>query len=329
MKKHPKKAVVIKKDTKRKKRNKKKYAVRNWSEYNKALIDRGRTMFHISVEALDAWVHPHTGTVGHPTVFTDLAIETCLTIQQICRLPLRSVQGVVEEMMQHLRPELPVPTYTTLCKRGKTITVNIHTRTGTESVHVAIDSSGIKIYGEGEWKVRQHGVGKRRTWKKLHIGVNVDTGDVLVESMTDGDVHDTTQLEQLITEIHQPISQISLDGAYDNREAYHTITSRKATPVIPPRIDAKIWQHGNYKGAPLPRDEALRHMRTHGRAAWKRASGYHKRSRVENTFFRYKTIFGEGMSARTEESQHMQLRIRTKLLNRYTKLGMPDSYVVA
>lgn len=313
-----------------KKGKKKKYKVRNWKEYNEMLVNRGRLIVHITDEAIKEWNEPHpTGKRGKPRLFSHVAIEISLTMQQCFRLPLRNTEGVVSEFLSKLNTSCKAPDYSTLSKRKKTLPVTIRTRPmSNEPLHLVADSSGIKVYGEGEWKVRQHGISKRRTWKKIHCGFDEKTGDIVCATITDNDTHDSTELPKLLDQIplEQRIDQVSNDGGYDTKQCYEAIKKRGARAIIPPRIDAKIWVHGNSNAPAHQRDINLRRIREVGRAPWKIESGYHRRSMAENGFFRYKTIFGDKVSARTPESQQTELLLRCKILNRFTELGMPESY---
>ena len=332
MKKQPTKPKTPKADATAKSK-KRKYKVRNWKEYNEMLVNRGRLIFHITKEAVDEWEEKQkTGKRGAPKIFTDAAIETALTIREYFGLDLRGTEGVVATMLATLGTSCNAPDYTTLSKRGRAITVDIRVRkkTSNEPLHLVVDSSGFKVYGEGEWKVRQHGVSKRRTWKKLHLGGDAKNGDIEVALMTENDVHDSTVLPEILRNIptDMAIADVAGDGAYDTRSCYDAIGAHNARALIPPRKDAKIMRHGNKTGVPHPRDTNLRRIRKIGRARWKDESGYHKRSRSENTFFRLKTLFGDRLASRTKSNQRTELLLRVKLLNRFTLLGMPESYIV-
>jgi len=318
---------------KKRKSKKKKYKVRNWKEYDEALVNRGRVIFHITKEAIEKWEKCQPSKKpGRPHFFNDIAIETALVIQQTFRLPLRSVEGLLADILRTLGSSAKSPDYSTLSKRGKALSISIRVRPwNDEPLHVVADSSGVKVYGEGEWKVRQHGTLKRRTWKKVHLGFDAKTGDIVAASITDNDVHDSEEFPGLLDQIpgDVQIDQSSNDGGYDTAACYDAIRKRGARAVTPPRKDAKIWRHGNTKGEAYPRDANLRRIRQVGRGQWKIESGYHRRSLAENGFFRYKTIFGDRVPARTAENQRTQLLLRCKILNRYTALGMPSSYVAA
>jgi hypothetical protein len=197
-----------------------------------------------------------------------------------------------------------------------------------EKTIIVVDSTGAKVYGEGEWKVRQHGVGKRRTWKKIHIAIGED-GEIRATEVTNGNVHDGDVAEKLVDkeDIETKISAFHGDGAYDQAKIYDALRRRLVPSIlIPPRTDAKIWFHGNRKDMPPhPRDENLRGIRKHGRRQWKILSGYHLRSLVENTMFRYKTILGDKVASRNAENQTAELTLGCRILNVMFHLGMPES----
>jgi Transposase DDE domain len=192
-----------------------------------------------------------------------------------------------------------------------------------------IDSSGFKVYGEGEWTVRQHGWRSRRTWRKLHLAVDEATGEIVAAVASTADVSDDEAVPELLGPAPGPVRQISADGAYDKRRCYEAIEECGAKAVSPPRRAAKIWQHGNSGDPPWQRDENLRAIRRHGRRRWKRESGYHRRSLAETAFFRMKTVFGSALRARDFPQQATELFIKVAALNRMTHLGMPDSYRLA
>jgi hypothetical protein len=324
--KQPKKqAIKGKKDSK-----KKKYKVRNWREYNQALVDRGDIKFWISEEAIRNWEEKRkTGKRGAPWTFSNTAIETVITLQQVFHLPLRQTEGFVKSIFNRMGIKVKTPDFSTISIRAGMLPVSIRVRPiRSESLHVVVDSTGIKVYGEGEWKVRQHGWSKRRTWRKLHIGVDEATGDILLGEVTGNDAADCELLVPLLDQLpkEQVINQISTDGAYDRRICYEGLLERGVSCIaIPPQSNARIWQHGNTRSDPLPRDQNLRLIRKIGRKRWKTESRYHRRSLSETAMFRLKSIFGDQVSARVFARQRTQLLLRLKALNRMTMLGMPDT----
>jgi len=313
---------------------KKQYKVRNWREYNQALVNRGSVLFWLTEEAIRQWYEEgRTGKPGRPKSYSDTAITAALTIQQVFRMPLRQTEGLLAGILERLFVPINAPDYSTLSVREQTLTVAIRVRpVRDEPLHIVVDSTGVKVYGEGEWKVRQHGWSKRRTWKKLHIGIDEATGDILLGAVTGNERADCTMLAPLLDEVPDTtvIDQVSGDGGYDRRRCYDTLQARHVTHIaIPPQINARIWKHGNAGGDPLPRDANLRRIRAVGRKRWKQECGYHRRSLIETTMFRLKTIFGDRVSSRTMSGQRTQLLLRCRALNLMTTLEMPKSYAVA
>jgi IS5 family transposase len=279
---------------------------------------------------LRAWDNTaRTGRRGHPLRYTETAILCMATLEEVYGLPLRATEGLMRSVLRLLGTQLSVPDYTTLCRRRRSLEVELPRRAKQQPLHMVVDSTGIKVYGEGEWKVRQHGYSRRRTWRKLHLGVDEATGEFVAAVVTTNGFKDSQLLADLLDQVEGEISQVSADGAYDSRNCYDALRGRRARAAIPPQKRARIWQHGNTKGERHSRDENLRAIRRKGRAHWKRESGYHRRSLAETAVFRVKTIFGERVNARSFEGQAAQLLVRCATLNRMTHLGMPDSYKVA
>ncbi len=309
------------------KTTKTKYRLRNWREYNRALVQRGSLTLWITEDVVQTW---HATKAehkrGHPRTYTDTAITTMAPLQEIYHLGLRQTEGLMQSIGELLHLEVAIPDYSTLSRRRATLEVELpRTRSG-EALHVVVDSTGVKVFGEGEWKVRQHGYTYRRTWRKVHVGLDEASGEIVATVVTTNNYHDSQVLPALLGQVDEEIKQVSGDGAYDRRTCYEAIHTRHARATIPPQRNAKIWQHGNTQAERLARDQNLRRIRQVGRAAWKRESGYHRRSLAETTMFRLKTIFSERVTARSFEGQAGQLLVRCAALNRMTQLGKPDSY---
>jgi IS5 family transposase len=312
-----------------KKRTKRTYRLRNWHQYNKALVGRGSLTLWVSDEIIAQWrEHERTGERGAPRTYTDTAILCMATLQEVYHLPLRATEGLMHSVVKLLGVELGVPDYTTLCRRRKLLEVELPRRPTKQPVHLVVDATGVKVYGEGEWKVRQHGYSKRRTWRKLHFAVDEATLEFVAVTVSTNNFKDSQLLPDLLEQVDDEISQVSADGAYDTRTSYDALRERGARAAIPPRRGARIWQHGNTRGERHSRDENVRAIRRTGRAAWKRECDYHQRSLAETQVMRVKTIFGERVSARSFDGQAAQMLIRCAALNRMTHLGMPDSYPV-
>ena len=278
---------------------------------------------------LDEWiVKTLSGKRGASVYYSDQAIVTMATVKAVYHLAGRQCQGFLESVFELMGIDLPVPDHSTLSRRISQLSIPIPVVPKDGARHVVVDSTGVKVYGEGEWKTRQHGFSKRRTWRKLHLGIDEATGEIVAAMVTTPDVHDGEVFGDLLEQIEGQIEQVSTDGAYDHRHCYDDIISRGAQPVIPPRKDAVIWQHGNCNTPPHPRDENLRYIRKHGRKKWKRDFNYHRRSLAETTMFRFKTIFGGKLSARNFDNQAVELFLKCAVLNRMIRVAKPDSYKV-
>jgi hypothetical protein len=306
------------------------YCVRNWSEYEQALVQRGSITFWLSDDIEKIWLYTGEKQRGSQFDYSDKAIEVMLTLKEVFHLTNRSVEGFVRSLFQMMNIDLPVPDHSTLSRRGKTLKVKLPGK-ASGSLNLVLDSTGLKIYGEGEWKVRKHGYSKRRTWRKLHLGADPETGEIQAALLTENSVSDDATVKELLEQIEQELLACAADGAYDKRKVYDALNDHSpgVEILIPPRKNARIWQHGNSKAERLKRDENLRYIRKHGRQQWKEDSQYHMRSLAETAMFRLKTIFGDELSARLLETQTTQALVRCLALNRMTHLGMPESYPIA
>jgi Transposase DDE domain len=311
------------------KQKKTQYRVRNWGKYNAALVARGSLTLWVDEEALAAWQYTGPKQRGAQYVYAEAAIQCVLTLRAVYHVALRAAQGLAESVFALLQVSLPVPTYSTLSRRGARSEIELARLPSSGPVHLALDASGFKAYGEGEWKVRQHGWSMRRTWRKLHLAVDEATGEIMAAVASEAGVTDDDAVSDLVEQVDRPIAQLSADGAYDKRKVYEALEATGAKVTIPPRRDAKIWQHGNREGEPWQRDENLRAIRRLGRKRWKKECGYHRRSLAETAIFRLKTIFGATLGSRNFAQQATELFLRASALNRMTRLGMPESYPLA
>ena len=308
------------------------YRVRNWSAYDQALKQRGSVMLWFAPEAVAAWNYQGAAQRGAQFVYSDLAIETALTLRLLYHLPLRQTEGFVESLLHVMGLDLSAPDHSTLSRRQEDLSVALPTRPTQEPIHVVVDSSGLKVYAEGEWKVRQHGWSVRRTWRKLHLGVNEATGEIIAQTSTENSVDDAAQVTPLLEQIDAEVARLGGDGSYDKHKVFKALANPShpgpIEPIIALRKDAKIQQHGNCKAAPQARDEILRAIRHKGRKYWKQQRGYHRRSLAETQMFRYKQIIGDKLRARALANQQVESRLGCAILNRMTHLGRPDAYKV-
>jgi len=302
------------------------YRIRNWSAYNAALKQRGSLTVWIDEEVLAGWLNTDkSGKRGASRTYSDLAIATMSTMGSVMHLRGRQTEGFMTSLFQLMQVDLPVPDHSTVSQRLGKLSIILPVVEGDGPRHVVVDSTGVKVYGEGEWKVRQHGYSKRRTWRKLHLGVDESTGEILAAVVSTNNVSDDEAFGDLLDGIEGEIEAVSADGAYDKRKCYDAIEERGADAHIPPREDAQYWEK---EGETHARNQTLNRIEEVGRAEWKRESGYHRRSLAETMMFRFKTIFGDTCSRRTFSNQASELLLACAALNRMTHLGMPDSYVL-
>ena len=258
------------------------------------------------------------------TVYSDTAIECLLTLRELFRLPYRQTEGLARSLAELMQVELPIPDYTSLAKRAGNLRVVLGVARRSGSIDVVVDSTGLKVFGEGEWKMRKHGKRKRRTWRKLHLAVNPETQEIEAEALTENSTHDADEVDDLLNQIDAKVDTFYGDGAYDQWKVYGTLETGKIRSVIPPRCNAKIKRHGNSGQPPLPRDEAIREIRSRGRRAWKESVGYHRRSLSETAMHRMKCCFGNKLKNHLLPNQRAEARLRAKILNHFTHLGLPQ-----
>lgn len=304
---------------------KKQYRIRNWPEYNKALVNRGSLTIWFDEESIAEWHNaPLSGQRGRPQDYSDKAIMCALTLRNLFRLPLRATKGFVTSLIELLHLPLTAPDYSTLCRRQASLTLPAYKNINGKPVHLVVDGSGIKIFGEGEWKMRQHGKEKRRTWRKLPIAVDESTQDIVMSVISDANVHDGEVLSLLLPSKEDlTVSQVTGDGAYDSHNCYVAAINIGAKPCFPPREKAarrkatdEAWRFRNH---------AVGRVREKGLKKWKQKNNYHRRSLAETAFSRLKKIFGSHAASRVFENQAIELALRCNILNKMNQLGMPDS----
>ena len=314
-------------------KKKDKYRTRNWKEYSQSLVNRGSITFWFSEDAIAKWHSvERTGRPGRPDTYSDDAIRCGLMIKAVFSIALRALQGFVESLINILGLKLTCPHYSVFSRRAKDLQIPLRKllKPG-QNLNVIFDSTGVKVFGEGEWKVRKHGYSKRRTWRKVHVGMCADSGQVVVSAVTSNSVSDDEAMVYMMEALEGvSLGDILGDGAYDTTDCREAIHDRGGRPVIPPDKNAKIQ-----KRKPFPclqaRDEAIRRIQElgdEGRALWKQEVGYHRRSRVETLMFRFKTILGDRLASRRESTQATEVVIKLDVLNRMTELGTPKSYKV-
>ena len=301
------------------------YKITNWRDYNEALVQRGDITFWFDEDVIDAWEHDNNEPkVGRPFTYSDMAVECLLTMRELFRLPYRQTEGLGRSLTKLMQVDVAIPDYSSLAKRAAKLRVSLSVATRKGPIDVVVDSTGLKVFGEGEWKMRKHGKGKRRTWRQLHLTVNSQTQEIEAEVLTENSGHDADQVDGLLDQVNGPVNAFYGDGAYDQWKVYDSLAEREIQPIIPPRRNAKIKQHGNSRQEPLERDEAIRSIRRDGRKSWKESVGYHRRSLAETAMHRMKCCFGSLLKNREFPNQRTEARLRSKILNHFAHLGLPQ-----
>lgn len=305
-----------------------KFKVTNWAEYEAGLRHRGSLTLWITPEALAGWSAPRRTIPGGQSRYSDLAIETTLMLGMVFGLRLRQSEGLLGSVLDMMGLDLPVPDHTTLSRRARTWKPTGKSKDRQHMadgpIHVLVDSAGLKIYGAGQWLEEKHGSKSRRGWRKRHLAVDANSGEIIAHSLTDQEAGDASQLEPLLDQIDEEIGQFTADGAYDGAPTYDVVLrhSAGAEVIIPPRsnaVERPIAQ------ACCQRDDHIASMQIDGRLKWQTSTGYGKRALVETAMGRYKGFIGPRLRARSFLAQQTEAAIGVTILNRMFACGRPKS----
>lgn len=303
--------------------------VTNWKEYDAALRRRGSLTVWFTDAAIAAWRAAPRVTPGGQPHYSPLAITTGLTLRAVFRLALRQTEGLIGSILRLLGLDLAVPDHSTMSRRAETLAVPPRPRSATGPLHLLVDSTGLKLCGSGEWLIEKHGTKKRRSWRKLHIGVDADTGQIVAAEVTTNDVDDGSRVGPLLEQVMDPVASFTGDGAYDRDDVYGAVAGRhpEAAVVAPPRSTAVPSETA--ETAPTQRDRHLQMIAERGRMGWQKAAGYNRRALVEAAISRYKRVIGDALRFRTVSRQATEVAIAVNVLNRMLECGRPKSVRVA
>ena len=296
----------------------------NWPQYNRSLINRGSLTFWVDASAMDNWFHhdhhdhhDHHGRRGRCQLYTDQTIATFLMLKGIFSLSLRATQGLLDSLFELMSVPLCAPDYSAVSKRARTVKVAYRQPSKGKVTDLVIDSTGLKVFGEGEWKVRKHGAEKRRVWRKLHLAVDPARHDIVAAEVSLENVHDTEVLPTLLNPLRRKLGTIYADGAYDSKASHQLIASKGGAACIPPRKNAGLWEKGH------PRNEAVLVMRKEGLTHWKKISGYQRRSLAETAMYRFKHLMAGKISLRNYNGQVGEVMAYVSAMNKLNTLGLP------
>ena len=288
---------------------------RNWREYNKRLVQRGSLTFLIDpkiVKALE--VKTQKRKKGRPLEFSDQLILLLLMIKIHYKMPYRMLEGFARFFFEQFK-KMKVPTYSLTCKRAKGLSTKLPKLSSCRPKTVIVDATGIKVQGEGEWKVKIHGKGRPRKWIKLHVAIDERTQEIVGEISTEATVDDGRVFPKLVQQVRGRPKLVIGDGAYDDRDVRDLIREKGGRGLIPPPSNAVCH------GTDLERDDAIKVIRAFGgdkvaKSIWGKLSGYSRRALVETTFSRHKKMFGERAFSRTQERIVLENRLKCVLLNK-------------
>lgn len=308
------------------------YKVQNWSQYNKSLVNRGSLTLWISEDSIKKWnAAKNCHHIGAPLQYSDDAILCLMMIKMVYRLPYRQLAGLILSIFGLMGLTLSVPHFTTIAERAKSLKEMLKKLSKCSPRDLIFDSSGFKVFGEGEWKVRQHGKSKRRRWKKFHIGICPKTQEVILAEATELEEMDCEMLPKMIKKAPKSVKTIIGDGGYDTFACYKACHERGGALITPPRDGAVPKE--NPKPWEEDRNRAIEEIiglgnGESGKKLWKKLKGYHCRSLVETTFSRFKGIFGSKLFSKLIDNQSIELLIKTLVLNQMTRNGMPKGVMV-
>ena len=309
---------------------KQKHKVLNWRAYDASLRQRGSLTLWFTDEAIQAWRAEPRTTPGGQRWYSPLAILTALTLRAVFRLALRQTEGLIGSIVHLLGLALAIPDHSTLSRRAETLEVPRPRLHGdSEPLHLLVDSTGLKLCGAGEWLLEKHGTKARRSWRKLHIGVDAGTGQIVAATLTRKEVDDGAEVGPLLDQVPGSVASFTADGAYDQEGVSAAIAERhpKAAIIVPPRSTAVPSETA--ETAPAQRDRHLHSIAEHGRAAWQKASGYTKRARAEAAISRFKRVIGDGLRSRTVQRRATEVDVAVHALNRMLEPGRPISVRIA
>ena len=297
-----------------------KFRVTNWRDYEAALRSRGSLTIWFTAKAIADWRAQPRATPGGQRHYSDLAIETALTLRAVFGLALRQTEGLVGSIMQLLGIDLPVPDHTTFSRRAGGLKVLQKPRASSDPLHLIIDSTGLKLRGAGEWLFEKHGTAKRRAWRKLHVGIDADTGEIVASDLTDKDVDDASHVGPMLDQLSLAPTSFIGDGAYDG-SAVSELLARRKSRYVRSRSAVQRRRSRIAMSSPTQRDRHILEIEERGRMHWQKASGYNRRSKVEASIGRYKRVIGDALKSRADDRRKAEVAIAVKALNRMRELG--------
>lgn len=287
---------------------------RDWVHYNKHLVNRGKLHFWVSPQALKNWQAKKRKKNGHPFVYSNDLIQAICYLRFKFRISLREVEGLFGSFVVAMRKRLRIPCYTQVCRRMKALALPSELVAKRNVTDIVLDTTGLKVYGEGEWRAERYG-GKKR-WKKLHLALDVKTGKLVFTEITDEHVHDTACLEEALKRANRRKGKVLFDGIADSVKCYRLAKKYNKQLLTPPKRGAVLREEEELLG----RNDAVRIIRGLGndqtaKSIWGKLAGYNRRVIIESMISRWKRLYGGDLKSRCEERKKKEIQLKAMMIN--------------
>jgi len=287
---------------------------RDWKQYNKQLINRGKIHFWVKPEVIKKWRAGKQKKNGHPLVYSDSFIQAISYIRFKFRMSLRETEGFFTSFVALIKKDTQVPCYTQICRRLKSLSLPSELIQKKGVTDVVLDTTGLKIYGEGEWRAERYG-GKKR-WKKLHLSMDVISGKLVLAEITNEYVHDTTYLEKTLQRVNGRRGKVLIDGIADSGKCYDLAMRYNKRLLTPPQKGAVIRKEPIYED----RNIAIKMIRGLGddrlaRSIWSKLVGYNRRVIVESMMARWKSLYGGSLKSRCAKRKEIEVQLKAMMIN--------------
>lgn len=321
------------------------YQVGDWKKYNKGLRDRYSLEVWFPPAVVKKWYHqPKRRKQGAQRLYSRTALLICHQLRALFNLSLRATQGFLDSFFERLKLPIRCPDYSLLSRRLKDLKTIPLPRKTLNPLFALVDSTGLKVYGQGEWHVKKHKASRRRVWRKLHLIIDPISQEILHGQLTPSREEDAKTCLKMLPKLSDSLQNLWGDGAYDQEKIYQALYDRKIKPIIPPRKDAapscfyrrtkrRLGKTSLIHPKPhmKPRDTAREYIQMYaeeeeGRLQWKKHSSYHLRSLVETAMMRFKQTFSDRLNARKFVNQQAEAHLKTLMLNKMTQITQAYSF---
>ena len=291
---------------------------RDWPQYNKDLVNRGKINLWVKPEVFKEWRAKKKKKNGHPFVYGEEVIKTMSYIRFKFHLSLRETEGFFLSLFALMHSCLKVPCYTQLCRRLKTLNLPQELLEKRGITDIVLDTTGLKIYGAGEWRKKRYG--GRRRWKKLHLALDPRSGKLILAEISEEHVHDTTYVEKALQRGNRRRGKLLIDGIADSRQCYELAEKYNKRLLTPPKKGAVLREEKGYER----RNEAIKIIRGLGgdlvaRSIWGKLVGYNQRVVAESMVSRWKSLYGGSLKSHCEERQKREVQLKAQMINEMTR----------